>query len=428
MTFRVRHSKLKVLCIDCIYKGVCYTCTDYFEQSCKGLVKQKMKKWQILFNIIMEMAIFAAVTVLLIIFVPKLLGFFWPFVASWLLAMLANPLCNFLEKHIRLNKKWSSAIIIILVLLGLAGLGYVIVTKLGSEIIALLSGAPEYYSYIQNTVRDLGDSLNGMITPVSADAGQHVQEFFDNLLSQLGTAVNKLAPQGVEMIGSLATNLTNGFIGTIVMIIAAYFFIADREQLGERVQKALPEDVAQMLNDIKNRVIAALGGFFVAQIKIMCIIFVILLAGFLLMRNPYALLLALLISIVDLLPILGTGTVLIPWAAICFLQQDYRQGTMILVLYIVCLAGRQFLQPKIIGDSVGMDSMTTLVLIYAGYKLSGIKGMLIAMIVGVIFITLYKLGLFDKKIHRLGRLFYEFRHYDDEYEHEADEKNKNNVK
>lgn len=106
-----------------------------------------MKKWKILFNIIMETVIFFGIAVLLIIGIPKLMGFFWPFVASWILALLATPLCNFLEKHIKLNKKWSSAVIIVLVLLALAGIGYLAVTKLGRELMGLFSGAPEYYVY-----------------------------------------------------------------------------------------------------------------------------------------------------------------------------------------------------------------------------------------------------------------------------------------
>ena len=118
-----------------------------------------MKKWKILFNIIMETVIFFGIAVLLIIGIPKLMGFFWPFVASWILALLATPLCNFLEKHIKLNKKWSSAVIIVLVLLALAGIGYLAVTKLGRELMGLFSGAPEYYVYVQRTIKSFGDSL-----------------------------------------------------------------------------------------------------------------------------------------------------------------------------------------------------------------------------------------------------------------------------
>ena len=101
--------------------------------------------------------------------IPKLLGFFWPFVASWILALMAAPLCSFLEKHIRLNKKWASAFVIILVLVLLAGAGYLLITKLGKELISFLSDAPTYYAYFQKAIKILGMKLNGMIAPISSD-------------------------------------------------------------------------------------------------------------------------------------------------------------------------------------------------------------------------------------------------------------------
>ena len=372
-----------------------------------------MRKWKILFNIIMETVMFFGIAVLLIWGIPKMMGFFWPFVASWILALLATPLCNFLEKHIKLNKKWSSAVIIVLVLFAIAGGGYVAVTKLGRELMGLFSQAPEYYIYVQQTIRSFGDSLTNMISPISADFGKQVQSVFNDFLSQMGGAINKFAPKGVEMMGAAATDLTNGFIGTIVMIISAYFFIADKERIGEGFWKIVPEDLKPTVCNIKDKVIAALGGFLLAQFKIMCIVFGILLIGFLLIGNPYALLLALVVSFVDLLPILGTGTILIPWTLICFLQKDYRQALFLIVLYVVCLIARQFLQPKMIADSMGLDSMATLVLIYTGYKLNGMKGMILALLAGVIVLSLYRLGLFDGKIERMNQLLYEYRHCED---------------
>ena len=228
-----------------------------------------MKKWKILFNIIMETVIFFGIAVLLIIGIPKLMGFFWPFVASWILALLATPLCNFLEKHIKLNKKWSSAVIIVLVLLALAGIGYLAVTKLGRELMGLFSGAPEYYVYVQRTIKSFGDSLTNIVSPNSSDFGKQIQGFFTDFLSQMGGIINKFAPKGVEMMGSAAADLTNGFIGTVVMIISAYFFIADRERLTEGFWRIVPEDLKPTVRDIKDKVIAALGGFLLAQFKIM---------------------------------------------------------------------------------------------------------------------------------------------------------------
>lgn len=372
-----------------------------------------MKKWQILWNIIFEIFIFLTGFLLLIWLVPKLLGFFWPFVASWILALLAAPLCSFLEKHIRLNKHWASAFVIILVLVILAGAGYFMITRLGKELISFLSDTPMYYAYFQKAIKMLGMKLNGVIAPISSDFGNQVQVVFDDLLSQMGSVINEFAPQSVSMLGSAAANVTSGLIGSLVMILSAYFFIADRDKMKLTLSKWLPDELEEQYNNIKGKLMAAMGGFVLAQLKIMGIVFVILMVGFLILKSPYAFLLALLISFLDLLPVLGTGTVLIPWAVIVLVQGNFHQCIILIVLYVVCLLARQLLQPKIIGDSIGMDTLPTLVLIYTGYKLRGMSGMILALLIGTVGVTLYRLGVFDGKIKRLRFLIDEYMHYDD---------------
>lgn len=373
-----------------------------------------MKRWQIGLNIISEILFFLIGAALLIFIVPRLLGFFWPFVASWILAMLATPLCNFLEKHIRLKKQWASAFIIIFVLLILAGIGYLLITKLGRETISFLSDASVYYSYFQNTIEMLSARLNDVLAPISGDFGNQIETAFNDLLLQAGTTINNFAPKGVEFMGSAAANITNGLVGTLVMILAAYFFIAEREKISVQLLRMVPSDMQEHVRKIRDRLMSALGGFLLAQFKIMFIIFLILLAGLLILRNPYALFLALLIAFLDLLPILGTGTVLIPWAVIVFFSGHFRQGIILLIIYVICLLTRQILQPKIIGDSIGMGTLSTLFLIYTGFKLQGVQGMILALLLGTIVITLYRLGLFDNKIKRLRCLIDAYRHYDDQ--------------
>lgn len=374
-----------------------------------------MKRWQIGLNIVYEIVTFLGGAFLLIVLVPKLLGFFWPFVASWLLALLAAPLCSFLEKHIRLNKKWASALIIIFVLLALAGLGYLIITKLGREMISFLSDAPEYYYYFQNAIRLLGMKLNAVVTPISEDFGNQIQTVFNDLLSQLGNMVNNFTPGAVEAMGSAAANITSGLVGTLVMILAAYFFIAEREKMSSQWMKLIPAEARDHVDSIWNKLMSAMGGFVMAQVKIMFVIFLILLAGLLILRNPYAFFLAFLIAFLDLLPVLGTGTVLLPWAVVVFLRGGFRQGIILVILYVVCLLTRQLLQPKIIGDSIGMDTLPTLFLIYTGFKLKGMKGMILALLIGTVIITLYRLGLFDRKMNRLKSLIRKYRQYGESF-------------
>ena len=138
-----------------------------------------MKKWQILCNIILEIAILLIVCILGIFLIPRLLGFFWPFVASGILSILAAPLCSFLEKHIKLNKKWASALILIVVLLALVLCGYWIIALLGKEILSLLSNATVYYEYWLGFVEGLADLINEKVVVISPEIGALVKRSGD---------------------------------------------------------------------------------------------------------------------------------------------------------------------------------------------------------------------------------------------------------
>lgn len=142
----------------------------------------------------------------------------------------------------------------------------------------------------------------------------------------------------------------------------------------------------------------AVGGYFRAQFKIMLVVFGILTAGFLLLKVDYALLLALLTAFLDFLPMLGTGTLLIPWAVCCALGGKIPLAAGLMILYGVTQATRQLIQPKMVGDSIGVDPMTTLMFLFVGYRIAGIWGMIAAIPAGLILIQLCEAGAFDPVI------------------------------
>ena len=139
----------------------------------------------------------------------------------------------------------------------------------------------------------------------------------------------------------------------------------------------------------------AVGGYFKAQLKIMVVVFFILLAGFALLDVHFSFLLALLIAFLDFLPFFGTGTALIPWAAYHLFSGNYRMVVALLVLYAVTQLVHQLTQPKLVGDSIGMKPLVTLVLLYVGYRMGSVLGMILAVPAGMIVINLYKAGAFD---------------------------------
>ena len=127
----------------------------------------------------------------------------------------------------------------------------------------------------------------------------------------------------------------------------------------------------------------------------MGVIYVIIFIGLLILRVRYAWLIAFGIAFLDMLPVFGTGTVLCPWAVVKFFSGNYMIAIGMLILYGISLVVHQLVQPKLIGDSVGMDPFATLFFMYIGYQSGGVLGMIIAIPIGMILINLYKAGAFD---------------------------------
>ena len=167
-----------------------------------------------------------------------------------------------------------------------------------------------------------------------------------------------------------------------------------RENVPENIQKTF----LIATDSIKN----AVGGYFKAQFKIMGVVFLILLVGFAVLGIRFAVLIAFLTAFLDFLPFLGTGTVLLPWALFQFLAHDYRMTVGLLVIYAVSQTVRQLIQPKIVGDTVGLSPLATLIWIYIGYKLYGVVGMIVAVPVGVLVQTFYRIGMFQPLFAAIG--------------------------
>ena len=169
-------------------------------------------------------------------------------------------------------------------------------------------------------------------------------------------------------------------------------------------QAYVPEWIRTKWRFITEKFRKAIGGYFKAQFKIMGVVALILLTGFLILRIHSAVLLALLIAFLDFLPFFGTGTALIPWAALKVLSADYKFAVGLIIIYLVSQLVRQLIQPKIVGDSIGLDPLSTLFFMFIGYKVSSIFGMIIAVPIGMILVSLYQAGAFADVIRDVKEL------------------------
>ena len=151
-------------------------------------------------------------------------------------------------------------------------------------------------------------------------------------------------------------------------LLSAYLFVADREYVPRLLSKVLPQAILDRFRLIKNGLRRAVGGYFKAQLKIELWMYVLLVVGFLILQVRYAFLIAVGVAFLDFLPFFGTGTVLLPWAAVKFFSGEYTMVIGLLIIWGVGQLARQLIQPKIVGDSVGLAPIPTLFLLFAGYK------------------------------------------------------------
>lgn len=334
-------------------------------------------------------------TILFIYFGYMFLGFFMPFVIGWFISYVASPIVKWLERRLKIVKKLGSAMIIILVLAGVILLVYFVGSRIWRECMTLIQNLPDLYEELETGLRQIGDNLNVVFERLPEAVQNAWYQMIDNLDQAMGALMQQISEPTVTAASNFVKRIPSILIGFIVTIISAYFFIAEREMVIEWAKKVSPDPIVRRMSMVMANLKYAVGGYFKAQFKIMLVIFVILLAGFSLIGIHFSILLAIGIAFLDFLPFFGTGTALIPWAVYKFMVGDYRMVVALVIIYVVSQLVHQLIQPKLVGDSIGLNPLFTLVLIYIGYKIGSVFGMIFAVPVGMIVLNLYKAGAFD---------------------------------
>ena len=347
--------------------------------------------WKVLVSLVFSLT----ATVLFIYVGIKAIFYFMPFVIGWVLSVIAGPLVTFLEKKLKIMKRLGSAITIILVLALCIGLIYLIISQIWEEISVLIRNFPSMYHDLERGLSQIGTQGNTLFERFPEQIQNSWATLMNNLDDTASSLIGRIGEPTIEVAGNVAKRIPSVLIGTIVAFVSAYFFIADKENLGEWVKKVVPKSITSRLLLVGENLKYAMGGYFKAQFKIMGVVFAILLVGFTLMQIRFSILLAIAIAFLDFLPFFGTGTALIPWAIYKFLVGDYKMVAALVILYGVTQLVRQLIQPKLVGDTMGLNPLYTLFLLYLGYRVGSVLGMIFAVPIGLILLNLYQAGAFD---------------------------------
>ena len=317
------------------------------------------------------------------LFMGYLLPIGLPFLLGIGLALAAEPAAQLLTKGLKFPQSISTGLAVSAVCL-LAS------TALTCLLALLLRQSQQWMGILPQLAQTLSqatDQLRQWLMDLSQQLPASLQPLATGFLEGLFSSSGKFWEQTAMQIPKFATGLlgflSKGMLGLITGIISAYMFSRRMPDLRRWWQSHQPprwqETWLPMLKSLRK----ALVGWFLAECQLALVAFGIMLAGFWVLRIPNCLLAAGLITVVDAFPILGVGTVLLPWAAICLLRQELATGIGLLAVYGVVWLVRSILEPKLVGKGLGLDPLVTLMAIYAGLKLWGILGMLLAPILAL---------------------------------------------
>lgn len=364
-----------------------------------------------IFRIILNILIPAGTIVLVCTLGPWLLRFFMPFVVGWCIALICNPLVKFLEKRLKLVRKHSSAVIVAVVLAGVIWLLYFLVSRLILGVMMFCRELPQLYEAWKTELQGVFAGFSVILERMPTAVQEAVNRTNSNLGALAGSLVEKLATPTVTVAGNVAKGIPAALVYSVVVILSSYFFIIERDKIMAWGKKHLPKGMQNYVEFLKKDIKTLIGGYFLAQFKIMFVVAVILAVGLVILGVRYGILFALLIALLDFLPVFGTGTVLFPWALIKLLSGEWTFAIGLVVIYVLTQAVRQVVQPKIVGDSIGLPPLLSLIFLYLGFKIKGISGMILAVPIGMFILNLYHYGVFDSMIQNTKLLAEEIRRF-----------------
>lgn len=358
-------------------------------------VRERLQDDRPYWKVLVSLAFSLIGTILFVYIGIKGLIYFLPFTIGWFLSFVARPMVTWLEKRLKIVKKFASAITIIFVLALCVGVIYLIFSGLWGEVKALMYKAPALYGELEAGFEKIGNRGHELFALLPEAVRNSWDSMMTSLETMVGDLVSKISEPTVEAAGSVAKSIPSVFVGTIVTLVAAYFFTAQKEEVLTWAKRVTPDPIVNRMTLVMDNLKYAIGGYFKAQFKIMGVVFVILIIGFTLLELRFAILIALVTAMLDFLPFFGTGTVMWPWMLYKAMVGDYRMLIFLAIIYATTQVTRQLIQPKLVGDSMGLNPIYTLFLLYAGYKVGGIIAMIFAVPVGLIVLNLYKAGAFD---------------------------------
>lgn len=327
-------------------------------------------------------------------------AYFLPFIFAVLVTLLIEPLVSFIQKKIRLSRGLSVAVVMGLILIIFAVFIVAGVSQIYFELEKLSRNLPSYqviferYQWILNQ----NGELKNLMTRWHLSAGQ--QEVVNKLLEDLYKFFNDNFKAIIGELLALIARLPNVVTIFMISFIATFFISRDRRMLGDFFWKIVPQEIQGKLSAVKNEVFHGAVGFIRAQLILISITTIIAIIGMEILGSDYALIIGFTSGLLDLIPVIGPALIFIPWAIYSIVLGEIYYGLGLLILYGTISVVRQLAEVKIVGQSIGVHPLATLVAMYIGVKALGIIGFFLGPALVIVIKALISSGIILSKISK----------------------------
>ena len=317
----------------------------------------------------------------LFVFFNYLIFWFLPFIIAWFISLMIQPAVKFLNAKLKLPRKLATILFLLILFAALVtGIFFAI-----DRIIYELTFLSKNFS-LADITKKFSDNINSFFVWIEKSfnnipvfsGSDIIEQLKDSIIEETGNMFSQFSADIIAQIPAFITKLITTIpkilVYTLITIVSTFYIALDYKNINKSIAIQIPVKIRNIIIEIKSRFLEAIYKYIKAYFTIFLIVYSELTVGFLIIGVKYAFLIALLVALIDIIPVLGTGTVLIPWGIIAVIQKDYFTGFALLILYAVVMIIRNIIEPKIVGSSIGLYPVVTLIAMFVGYNILGVAG------------------------------------------------------
>lgn len=318
---------------------------------------------------------------------------FTPFILAYLTALLLEPVVEWFKRRFRFKKLPSVTATYLLFLGIISMLGYFLISKLYVQLVGFLTFIQNNAPRIQNWILDLNERLQNTLILLPPETAAQINQFIVNTINDFAN-LNLVSRLGTYTI-NLSTAIPNFFFLFLIYFISVFLFSMQLDNIHRRFYALFKDSskrkVLLIISDLKK----ATFGFLKAQIILSTITFIMAFIGLSILKIKYSFVISFIIMVVDILPILGVGSVLMPWAVVAVLQGKLLFALGLVLLFLIISVIRKSIEPKVLGERIGLGALSTLISIWIGFKIMGVVGIFLLPLAFIFYKALVKVGVID---------------------------------